>query len=176
MYGEQSNEEKLQLEAKIKELTEELEQKTSTHNLLSLQLKRLQVRVCYMLLKTLWVDPLIHHKLMTRSLWPCSVFHGGRQREGFKFCFDGRKEAAGLESVLPWCSSLLHLFNCCAQDDVRRVKRELEASGSEKADMTSKIEELNLHNDSSQRELRVLTNKKKVRQTHNIQVLRLKRL
>ena len=43
MHGEQSNEEKLQLEAKIKELTEELEQNTSTHNLLSLQLKRLQV-------------------------------------------------------------------------------------------------------------------------------------
>ena len=43
MQGEQSNEEKLHLEAKIKELTEELEQKTSTHHLLSLQLKRLQV-------------------------------------------------------------------------------------------------------------------------------------
>lgn len=44
MQGEQSNEEKLHLEAKIKELVDELEQKTSTHNLLSLQLKRLQVR------------------------------------------------------------------------------------------------------------------------------------
>jgi len=43
MQGEQSNEEKLQLEAKIKELTEELEQKSHTRHMLSLQLKRLQV-------------------------------------------------------------------------------------------------------------------------------------
>ncbi len=43
MQGEQSNEEKLHLEAKIKEFTEELDQKTATHHLISLQLKRLQV-------------------------------------------------------------------------------------------------------------------------------------
>ena len=43
MSGEQSNEEKLQLEARIKELTNDLEERTTTHNLLSLQLKRLQV-------------------------------------------------------------------------------------------------------------------------------------
>lgn len=90
MQGEQSNEEKLHLEAKIKELTEELEQKTSTHNLLSLQIKRLQ-------------------------------------------------------------------------DDVRRVKRNLEDRSSEKADLTSKIEELNLHNDSSHRELKRLTSRKQVK-------------
>ncbi len=47
MQGEQSNEEKLQLEAKIKELTTELDEQTSTHHLLQLQLKRLQVnRLC----------------------------------------------------------------------------------------------------------------------------------
>lgn len=44
MQGEQSNEEKLQLEAKIQELTSELDEKTNTHNLLRLQIKRLQVR------------------------------------------------------------------------------------------------------------------------------------
>ena len=47
MQGEQSNEEKLHLEAKIKNLIAELEDKTQTHQLLSLQLKRLQVDVCY---------------------------------------------------------------------------------------------------------------------------------
>ena len=43
MQGEQSNEDKIHLEAKIKELTQELDEKTQTHHLLSLQLKRLQV-------------------------------------------------------------------------------------------------------------------------------------
>ena len=94
MQGEQSNEEKLHLEAKIKELSEELEQKTSTHNLLSLQIKRLQ-------------------------------------------------------------------------DDVRRVKRDLEEKSTERAGQTSKIEELNLHNDSSQRELKRLIHKKQVRYIDN---------
>ena len=44
MSGEQSNEEKLLLEARIKDLTNELDERTTTHNLLSLQLKRLQVK------------------------------------------------------------------------------------------------------------------------------------
>ena len=43
MQGERSNEEKIQLEAKIKDLTDELDQKNNTHTLLTLQLKRLQV-------------------------------------------------------------------------------------------------------------------------------------
>lgn len=43
MQGERSNEEKVHLEAKIKDLTDELEQKNNTHTLLTLQLKRLQV-------------------------------------------------------------------------------------------------------------------------------------
>ena len=43
MQGERSNEEKIQLEQKIKDLTEELDQKNNTHVLLTLQLKRLQV-------------------------------------------------------------------------------------------------------------------------------------
>lgn len=45
MQGERSNEEKIQLEAKIKDLTDELEQKNNTHTLLTLQLKRLQVNL-----------------------------------------------------------------------------------------------------------------------------------
>ena len=89
MQGEQSNEEKLHLEAKIKDLAKELDEKKAMHVLLSLQIKRLQ-------------------------------------------------------------------------DDVRRVKRDLEDSSSGKADLTSKIEELNLHNDSSQRELKRLTTNKQV--------------
>ena len=44
MQGERSNEEKIQLEAKIKDLTEELDQKNNTYTLLTLQLKRLQVK------------------------------------------------------------------------------------------------------------------------------------
>jgi hypothetical protein len=47
MQGEQSNEEKMQLEEKIKELTVELDEKTNTHNLLRLQIKRLQVNSLY---------------------------------------------------------------------------------------------------------------------------------
>ncbi|XP_064615155.1 coiled-coil domain-containing protein 39-like [Liolophura sinensis] len=42
MQGEKSNDEKIQLEMKINELTEELEQKNTTHALLTAQLKRLQ--------------------------------------------------------------------------------------------------------------------------------------
>ena len=48
MAGEQSNEEKLHLEAKIKDLQEELEQRTTTHSLLSIQIKRLQVSVTFL--------------------------------------------------------------------------------------------------------------------------------
>ena len=44
MQGEQSNEEKLTLEQKIKDLTGDLDAKCTTHTLLSLQIKRLQVR------------------------------------------------------------------------------------------------------------------------------------
>ena len=43
MQGERSNEEKIHLEQKIKDLTDELDQKNNTHTLLTLQLKRLQV-------------------------------------------------------------------------------------------------------------------------------------
>jgi len=46
MQGERSNEEKVALEEKIKELTDNLDQKTNTHTLLTLQLKRLQVMSC----------------------------------------------------------------------------------------------------------------------------------
>jgi len=104
MAGEQSNEEKLHLEAKIKDLQEELEQRTTTHSLLSIQIKRLQ-------------------------------------------------------------------------DDVRRVKRDLEKSSEEKAALTSKIEELNLHNDSSLRESKhIVRNKQELMVEENILKLEIKRL
>ncbi|KAK3603714.1 hypothetical protein CHS0354_023327 [Potamilus streckersoni] len=104
MQGERSNEEKIQLEAKIKELTDDLEQKNNTHTLLTLQLKRLQ-------------------------------------------------------------------------DDIRRVSRELEKSGAEKFDFTSKIEELNLYNDSSERELKtIISNKQRLMVDQNIMKLETKRL
>ncbi|XP_074657844.1 coiled-coil domain-containing protein 39-like [Tubulanus polymorphus] len=104
MQGERSNEEKLLLEARLKELTEELEEKNSTHSLINLQLKRLQ-------------------------------------------------------------------------DDIRRVKRDLETSGAEKSNLTSKIEELHLYNDSSQRELqRLISSKQDLMVDDNILKLELKRL
>ncbi|XP_072033774.1 coiled-coil domain-containing protein 39-like [Amphiura filiformis] len=63
------------------------------------------------------------------------------------------------------------------QDDIRRVKRELDKTGSEKADLTSKIEELNLHNDSSQRELTRLVRAKQDKMVdENILKLEIKRL
>lgn len=43
MQGERSNEEKIALEAKIKDLNDDLDQRNNTHVLLTLQLKRLQV-------------------------------------------------------------------------------------------------------------------------------------
>jgi len=46
------------------------------------------------------------------------------------------------------------------QDDIRRQKRDMEKSGAEKSDLTSKIEELNLHNEISNKELRNIINKK----------------
>lgn len=42
MQGEHSNEEKLTLEARIKELTDHLEERQQAHTLLNAQLKRLQ--------------------------------------------------------------------------------------------------------------------------------------
>ena len=44
MQGERSNEEKVALEQRLTELTKDLDEKNNTHNLLTLQLKRLQVR------------------------------------------------------------------------------------------------------------------------------------
>jgi len=65
----------------------------------------------------------------------------------------------------------------CFQDDIRRVSRELEKSGGEKNDLTSKIEELNLYNDSSERELRrIISNKQNKMVDQNILKLELKRL
>ncbi|XP_052782537.1 coiled-coil domain-containing protein 39-like [Mya arenaria] len=104
MQGERSNEEKVALEGRIKDLTDDLEAKNNTHTLLTLQLKRLQ-------------------------------------------------------------------------DDIRRVSRELEKSGSEKNDLTSKIEELNLYNDSSERELKkIIRSKQDLMVDQNILKLELKRL
>ncbi|KAK3095543.1 hypothetical protein FSP39_015932 [Pinctada imbricata] len=104
MQGERSNEEKVALEAKIKDLTDDLDQRNNTHTLLTLQLKRLQ-------------------------------------------------------------------------DDIRRVKRDLEKSGAEKDDLTSKIEELNLYNDSSEKELNtIILNKQDMMVDENILKLEIKRL
>ncbi|XP_046349187.1 coiled-coil domain-containing protein 39-like isoform X1 [Haliotis rufescens] len=104
MSGERSNEEKIQLEARIAELTGELDNKNSTHVLLTSQLKRLQ-------------------------------------------------------------------------DDIRRVTRELGESGAEKSDLTSKIEELNLYNDSSERELRkIIHAKQDLMVDENLMKLEIKRL
>ena len=51
MQGEQSNEEKQAMEAKIKQLNEDLERKISVHDILTLQLKRLQVcRMLYIII------------------------------------------------------------------------------------------------------------------------------
>lgn len=60
-----------------------------------------------------------------------------------------------------WSFQTLHTFHF--QDDIRRVKRDLEKSGAEKTDLTSKIEELNLYNDSSEKELRKIIRNKQVR-------------
>ncbi|KAL5004553.1 hypothetical protein ScPMuIL_018009 [Solemya velum] len=104
MQGERSNEEKIQLEKRIDNSTQELEDKNNTHTLLTLQLKRLQ-------------------------------------------------------------------------DDIRRVSRDLEKNGSEKDDFTSKIEELNLYNDSSERELKkIILSKQDMMVDQNILKLELKRL
>ncbi|XP_041355046.1 coiled-coil domain-containing protein 39-like [Gigantopelta aegis] len=104
MHGERSNEEKIHLETRIEELTNELDDKNLTYTLLNVQLKRLQ-------------------------------------------------------------------------DDIRRVTRDLEISTSEKDDLTSKIEELNLFNDNSERKLRqmILTKQDKM-VDENILKLELKRL
>ncbi|KAK7484760.1 hypothetical protein BaRGS_00024045, partial [Batillaria attramentaria] len=104
MQGEQSNEEKVHLEVKLQELIRELDEKNNTHNLLALQLKRLQ-------------------------------------------------------------------------DDIRRVTRELETSGAVKADLTSKIEELSLYNENSERELRTLIKNKQDKMVdENLMKLEIKRL
>ncbi|XP_076453930.1 coiled-coil domain-containing protein 39-like [Babylonia areolata] len=104
MQGERSNEEKVQLEQRLQELTGDLDEKNNTHNLLTLQLKRLQ-------------------------------------------------------------------------DDIRRVTRELEKSGAEKWDLTSKIEEITLYNDNSERELRNIIKKKQdLMVDENIMKLEVKRL
>ncbi|CAH1781534.1 unnamed protein product [Owenia fusiformis] len=104
MQGDHTNEEKLQLEAKIKDLTSELDSKTNTNSLLSNQLKRLQ-------------------------------------------------------------------------DDIRKVKRTLEKTGGEKEDLTIKIEELDLHNDTSKKELkRLVRSKQDLMVDENVLKLEIKRL
>lgn len=57
------------------------------------------------------------------------------------------------------------------------MSRELEKSGSEKNDLTSKIEELDLYNDSSERELKkIIHSKQDLMVDQNILKLELKRL
>ncbi|CAK8671416.1 unnamed protein product [Clavelina lepadiformis] len=87
MQGDMNTEEKQQMEAKIVELTQTLDERNGVHTILTTQLKRLQ-------------------------------------------------------------------------DDIRRQKREMEVIGSEKADLTCKIEELNLHNEISNKELKTIVAKK----------------
>ena len=63
------------------------------------------------------------------------------------------------------------------QDDIRRVKRDLEKNSLERNDLTSKIEELDLHNDSSQRELKkIVREKQDLMVDENILKLEIKRL
>ena len=59
-------------------------------------------------------------------------------------------------------TKICFIINFFYQDDVRRVKRDLEKSSDEKAAMTTKIEELHLYNDSSNRELKVVIKTKQV--------------
>jgi UDP-glucose:O-linked fucose beta-1,3-glucosyltransferase len=62
-------------------------------------------------------------------------------------------------------------------DDLRRATRQLEKTRKEKADVTSKIEEVELHNDSSQRELKkVETAKQDLMVDDNILKLEIKQL
>lgn len=104
MQGETSNEDKLKMEAKIKELSDVLKNEENTKAVLTQQLKRLQ-------------------------------------------------------------------------DDIRRVKRDLEKASIEKTELTSKIEELELHSDSSQRELKNVSNgKQELMVEHNVLKLELKKL
>lgn len=60
MQGERSNEEKIALEAKIKDLNDDLDQRNNTHTLLTLQLKRLQV-YAKINFKTLWRTIFLFH-------------------------------------------------------------------------------------------------------------------
>ena len=48
------------------------------------------------------------------------------------------------------------------QDDLRRANRDLSKGKEEMTTLTSKIEELNLHNDSSERELKKVVKNKQV--------------
>eukprot|EP00118_Oscarella_pearsei_P001072 m.6513 g.6513 ORF g.6513 m.6513 type:complete len:941 (+) comp16077_c0_seq2:56-2878(+) len=62
-------------------------------------------------------------------------------------------------------------------DDLRRAARDLEKSRKEKSDLTGKIEELELHNDSSQREIKkVVAKKQDLMVDKNILQLEVKRL
>ncbi|XP_068685794.1 coiled-coil domain-containing protein 39-like [Montipora capricornis] len=104
MQGERSNEEKLQLEARIKELMSQMEEHNSTHTLLSAQMKNLN-------------------------------------------------------------------------DDLRRANRDLGKGKEDMKNLTSKIEELNLHNDSSERERKkVVALKQNLMVDENILKLEIKRL
>nr|CAB3228550.1 coiled-coil domain-containing protein 39-like [Phallusia mammillata] len=104
LQGDMNTDEKKELEAKIEELTQTLDERNAIHTLLTTQLKRLQ-------------------------------------------------------------------------DDIRRQKRDMERTGEEKADLTSKIEELNLHNEISVKELKNTIDKKQESMVEdNILKLEIKRI
>ena len=72
---------------------------------------------------------------------------------------------------------MLHPSKIFLQDDIRRVSRELEKGGAEKDDLISKIEELDLYNDSSERELKkIIGGKQNLMVDQNVLKLELKRL
>ena len=51
---------------------------------------------------------------------------------------------------------------CCCQDDIRCVRKEAERTGAENREMTTKMEELQLFNDTSDKELKKLRTTKQV--------------
>ncbi|MBN3319607.1 CCD39 protein, partial [Atractosteus spatula] len=63
------------------------------------------------------------------------------------------------------------------QDDIRYIKKEMEKTGADKSDLTSKIEELNLFNENSEKELKKIRQQKQDTMVEdNILKLEVKRL
>ncbi|XP_064639257.1 coiled-coil domain-containing protein 39-like [Lineus longissimus] len=148
MQGERSNEEKIQLEAKIRELTEELDSKNSTFALLDIQLKRLQddIRRVKRDLEKSGKEKAD----LTSKIEELTLYNDSSQRE-LKRLINGKQDRMVDENILKLeLKRLRDNLNNRADEVMSQEKRKLQLETA----MKERRHEINIHTDMLTAQLR----------------------